>query len=94
MVKTLDKSAQFTPYYVVYDGASYGCTGVSGGAFNMASDARVILLSLPCRQTLSSVSSFILATSLVNLITSRTPYPMARAPIYPSSIEVWAIFPG
>ena len=30
IVKTLGKSAQFTPFYVVYNGASYGCTGVRG----------------------------------------------------------------
>ncbi|CAM9555071.1 unnamed protein product [Pylaiella littoralis] len=27
VVKTLGKSAQFTPFYVVYNGGSYGCTG-------------------------------------------------------------------
>lgn len=32
VVKTLGKSAQFTPYYVVYNGDSYGCTGVSAHA--------------------------------------------------------------
>ena len=26
----MGKSAQFTPFYVVYNGESYGCTGVSG----------------------------------------------------------------
>ncbi|CAM9430404.1 unnamed protein product [Scytosiphon promiscuus] len=31
VVMTIGKSAQFTPYYVVYDGGSYGCTG-SGAA--------------------------------------------------------------
>ncbi|CAN0096518.1 unnamed protein product, partial [Laminaria digitata] len=30
IVKTLGKSAQFTPFYVVYNGASYGCTGPGG----------------------------------------------------------------
>ncbi|CAN0393264.1 unnamed protein product, partial [Hapterophycus canaliculatus] len=29
VVMTIGKSAQFTPYYVIYDGGSYGCTGVS-----------------------------------------------------------------
>eukprot|EP00903_Cladosiphon_okamuranus_P010383 g9822.t1 len=29
VVKTLGKHAQFTPYYVVYNGNSYGCTGAS-----------------------------------------------------------------
>lgn len=28
VVKTLGTSAYFTPYYVIYDGDSYGCTGV------------------------------------------------------------------
>ena len=32
VVKTLGKHAQFTPYYVVYNGNSYGCTGVSSNA--------------------------------------------------------------
>ncbi|CAM9641495.1 unnamed protein product [Ectocarpus fasciculatus] len=35
VVKTLGKNAQFTPYYVVYNGDSYGCTG--GGANNCGS---------------------------------------------------------
>ena len=33
IVKTLGTSAQFTPFYVVYNGASYGCTGVRGSVF-------------------------------------------------------------
>lgn len=32
VVKMLGASAQFTPYYVVYNGSSYGCTGVSCSA--------------------------------------------------------------
>lgn len=28
VVKMLGKKAQFTPFYVVYDGDSYGCTAV------------------------------------------------------------------
>eukprot|EP00752_Nemacystus_decipiens_P010339 g9211.t1 len=35
VVKTLGKHAQFTPYYVVYNGDSYGCTGT--GAANCGS---------------------------------------------------------
>lgn len=36
MVKTLGKHAQFTPYYVVYNGNSYGCTGVSAVLYMIA----------------------------------------------------------
>lgn len=31
VVTKLGSSAYFTPYYVIYDGSSYGCSGVSAG---------------------------------------------------------------